>query len=172
LHYPNDKVNITFQENASLPYSTDGQVNRNLTRVSYSGGVVYADIVIDINPTALANATQQYITVTILHEMLHGYISVRNAQLQSQGYGGLATNINDHTTMASSYVTELKSGILEVFPSYPPDWAESISWGGLEGTSAYQSYATLPGWHTRNVTINAAEKGVAGAGTPRGIKCP
>jgi hypothetical protein len=107
----------------------------------------------------------------MLHEAIHAYMNYRNAFVRGQNHPeAVIHSLLQHDVMVS-YVADLKASILEAYPSYPPDWAAAIAWGGLGETVS---------WNTMNsvkkrdiINKNQAEKGrVAGPLRPVGQVCP
>ena len=81
------------------PPTTDNQGNTN--------------IVLHLNRAALANASKEMIAVTIMHEIIHGY-------LFSQGMDDLT----QHPTMYSQYVSSIQSSLQSLFPSSTVNFSE------------------------------------------------
>lgn len=167
----NDEVDITFRDVPSLPNTTDGQISPTSTGTYFERlNMVTADIIVDINNVALANATKEYLAATFLHEAIHAYIDYRNLVVQAGGYSNAVIRLDQHDVMAAAYVNQLKDAVLEIFPSYPPDYAEALAWGGLHESAAWSTKP--PAWQQAILDKNHVEKGLTGVGTQVGTGCP
>ncbi|MDR6943005.1 hypothetical protein [Mucilaginibacter pocheonensis] len=78
------------------------------------------DLSITLNKTGLSNASQEYITATIIHEALHAYL--RTSQ----------TIVNQHMDMARNYITVMADQLVKLYPNLTANDAQNLAWGGLE----------------------------------------
>jgi hypothetical protein len=141
-----------------------------------------------INPSVLANASNEYRLVTLYHEALHAYLDGELAILGTAGFNAkypavkvvarpnFSSNItrqNDyyfdegttmakvdpkHRTMADYFTQELRDAILAYNPSFPVDRATALARGGIFLNDTSNQYA------------NDAEKDVR-KGNSVGTKC-
>ena len=106
----------------------------------------------------------------MLHEAIHAYMNYRNKFALEQKHPEAIINSLFHHDVIVTYVADLKASILEAYPSYPPDWAEAIAWGGLQKTASWGAMNSVRKQEILNK--NHAERGsLAGAGTAVGTKC-
>ncbi|WP_254561396.1 hypothetical protein [Dyadobacter diqingensis] len=75
-----------------------------------------------LNSTLMANASQEFVTATIYHEVLHVFIN--------------NTETYDHNKMSTEYVTPMIQALMSWFPLSYED-AEALAWSGLQSTPAY-----------------------------------
>lgn len=124
------KYNVIISEEANLTNSQGVYVEGN-TSVSYdlNGNLV---LNIKLNSTALADATKEYISATIYHEIVHAYLRAT----------GMMSRLQQEDAIAYDYVTCLIAALQETFPSMSLDSATALSWGGLEGTPTYNNTLT------------------------------
>lgn len=167
----NDRINLTVEPNASLAgTTTDGQLGTHFTFTT--GGKLYYDINIGINPDILRNATKEYILVTIYHEALHAYLTFKRDELgetefnrQFAGisvHGGRLIGVQDpqHWTMGyTNFVNGLRDVILAYNPGFDTTRAYALALGGINNLTPAQQ------------TINQQEKNTSVAGYT-GTKCP
>jgi hypothetical protein len=107
----------------------------------------------------------------MLHEAIHAYMNYRNAFVRGQKHPeAVIHSLLQHDVMVS-YVADLKASILEAYPSYPPDWAEAIAWGGLEKTASWSVMNSVAKQEILNK--NWAERGNVASPLSRvGQACP
>jgi len=136
----NDNIELTFRENANLPIHTDGRVSNASLKYYPSSKTVAGGVTIELNPVALANASQEYMAMTILHETVHAYIDYRNEYVKAYSLGRTEGVINSymHHDVMTQYVNELQQSLKEVYPNYPDAYARALAWGGLHETVAWQ----------------------------------
>jgi hypothetical protein len=99
------------------------------------GGVypnAYSRII--LSNTNMQHASQEYIAVTIMHEILHAYFALAKWDPTMTD-----RDIRDHRQMANDYVCILADALTEMFPDMPYKEATALSWGGLELTDVYQA---------------------------------
>ena len=111
-------------ENGSLDKGTNGQAR--LVNKAFNVWVI------TLNYNDLANASQEYIAITILHEMLHVYLA-----------GG---NDSDHNVMAEKYVKPLADAIKYAGYALSYDDAIALAWGGLQGAKVGGVFQTYKAW--------------------------
>ena len=73
-------VNITIKE-ARLSSSKDAQWESDGVRGDASSDIFFLDGTITINDRYTPNATEDWILVTIMHELVHGFIAVSYTHL-------------------------------------------------------------------------------------------
>lgn len=139
----NHDVSLKFVFNSAMASNVDGHTN--------SGGVSNeATNTININ-TILTNSSQEYKAITMIHEMLHAYIStittyhifnpsfsspnwIRIQDLRNQGYVGEALS---HELMARYFIDDMVSSLQQLFPGMDTERATALAWGGLGQTSLW-----------------------------------
>jgi hypothetical protein len=84
---------------------------------------------LSLNTRALENASQEFVLVTIFHELLHAYL----------GYLKLTSGLSSsqHNLMASEYVELLSSALMEHYSISKTD-AVYLSWGGLHNSDKWK----------------------------------
>ncbi|GAA0537044.1 hypothetical protein GCM10009415_18570 [Chitinophaga japonensis] len=123
-----DKVNLSIYEEELRP-SEDG-----VTSGGQSGG--YVNIDITLNSTGLANASKEYIAVTMLHECLHAYFNVKNKwPLEDANYV-------QHQAMAGMYVEVMADALQQTYPTISRSDAIDLAWGGLDKSLAWKNIVT------------------------------
>lgn len=119
------------------------------------------------NSNNMPNSSSEYNVATIYHELLHVYLF----DLFGQPQPGVSLNINQHNYIADNYLGMLTSTLMSIFPSMTVTDAINLSWGGLEGTSAYD---LLP--LSRKAEINQTNSNynnkTNSTGTKKGTYCP
>lgn len=91
------------------------------------GGV--NEVVITVNPSMIANASKQYVTAILLHELLHGIITVRAGQQLN------TSKLQHHYMFESGGVASIYQSLAELFPTLNqdhPDHLVSLSLLGLD----------------------------------------
>jgi hypothetical protein len=124
------KSDITItQSSADLGYGnvavTTGNTNADHT---------YANIYTVLSTSQLANASQEYLVATIIHEMIHGFLYTHPPDPTAVDKNG-----RDHNQMAKDWVNTVSLVLNEYFPDLPYNDAVALSWGGLENTDAYKA---------------------------------
>lgn len=143
-------LNITFGVNPNLPANVDG-------RLGVPTGIPQRNIItynIGLNATTLANASKEYILVTLYHEAMHAYLAHRKHELgdvefakQFEGFevnGGRLIEMMDiqHSSLAyQNYITGLAGVIMAFNNSYSSERAMALAKLGI-------------------VKVNAAEKAI------------
>lgn len=99
---------------------------------------------ITLNTDVLANATQEYIAATILHEMLHVYL-------------GTSANDADHEVMSQQYVNPMANALVSMGYNISYERAVALAWGGLQETNAWRQMVDqdrVAGTHRAQDIIN------------------
>jgi hypothetical protein len=129
----NDDINLTFVEDISLQDSIDGTATLNAGGNGYQINAPHSSrllsVLISLNGNKLPYASQEYITATILHEVLHAYF------IYSQ-------TIIDHNNMADNYIMWFKNSMLNIYPNMTINDAEALAWGGLGSTWRWNNTLT------------------------------
>lgn len=141
LFNKNDNIDLVFQANPLLKNtSTDGNY------LGYAGSTngTAGTYRVGMNPDVLANASKEYILVTLYHEALHAYLDHKKRTLttlefntQFAGYtvnGGrlLMSQDPQHWPMAyANFVNGLRDVILEFNSSYDFARATALAKGGI-----------------------------------------
>ncbi|MET3878086.1 hypothetical protein [Chitinophaga sp. OAE865] len=85
-----------------------------------SGG--YKIVQVTLNTNELKNASKEYIAITILHEVVHGFFKAENKN----------PLIDDHNEMGSFYIQYMAEALKELYPTISHDDAIALSWGGIQ----------------------------------------
>jgi hypothetical protein len=119
---------------AMIPASTpirifieQGAFDPNTDAVYLPGG---SNSTIQLNTNALALASEEYVAVSLIHEIIHGYYQ----QVNGRPLG----NDADHINMAAVYVQPMAQAIVGLYGISSAN-AEALAWGGLQDTPQYQS---------------------------------
>jgi len=129
-----EQYDVTIHESTTLDDATMGE-----TKVTFKGTEqqgVYSKIDIKLNVNKLPGAYYEYVTTTIMHEIIHAYLG------EFKGVQFINNSIikNDHNTFTDyDLIGWMKDGMLQIFPYMTDREAWALCWGGLEGTNAYQS---------------------------------
>ncbi|QKJ31385.1 hypothetical protein HQ865_16980 [Mucilaginibacter mali] len=127
----NSDFNLTFLDN-TLSSTIDGtsQVQHAGASIQQGTGkriITSMDINITLNSQTLPNASQEYITATILHEVLHSYF------IQA-GYIG-----DDHDTMFNKYIPWFESALHAIYPQLDNNDLQALAYGGLLDSQAFKN---------------------------------
>lgn len=82
------------------------------------------DLNITLNSNSLPGTTEEYITVSILHEALHAYFRQTG-------------QIDDHNEMVNNYIPWFESAMHVIYPNMPPADLEALAYGGLMDSMAF-----------------------------------
>lgn len=113
--------NIVFAQNSQIPVRA---------RYKQGAGYVYQSIpdTIYINHELIGpDASQEYVSSIVLHEMAHAVITYTNSSLLTQ-----------HQTMAFDYVNSISQTLMNIYPSMSLSSARSLALQGL-GTGVYNA---------------------------------
>jgi hypothetical protein len=141
----NDSINMNIGYKV-LPNGVDAD-----TRIQLGGLTV--NLKIRMSKFVLDSSTKEYIAVTFIHEAIHAYLYLQEQNLRRhlidsatylQRFGFFswqAYNVNDphHVSMANSYITHMANAVRNYNPLVSDTIANALAWGGLSGTSAWQS---------------------------------
>lgn len=119
----NNKVQNILQNFAMSPtlsFTITQEADATKTRAAYYNP---SNQTIVLNTYVLANASQEYVTNVIYHEVLHVYLTG-------------ATALSDHNKMANDYVQPMVEA-LQTWFSIPTIDATALAWTGLQGTGAW-----------------------------------
>jgi hypothetical protein len=88
-------------------------------------------LVITLNTNVIDHASQEYIAVTIMHEVLHAYLSA---------YLGInRSNDVQHPLMVENYCVDfMADALMSLFPTMIRGDAIALAWGGLDNTPSYK----------------------------------
>lgn len=81
-----------------------------------------------LNLSALDYASDEYITATIYHEIIHNYLTVT----------GILGEVSQHEEMQKNWQTVMAEQLKLDFPNLSDEDAKGLSWGGLGDTTGYQ----------------------------------
>ena len=84
------------------------------------------DLIITLNNAALSEASEEFITATVLHEALHAYFRTSQSVL-------------DHETMVSQYIPWFTDILHSLYPDIPPLELTALAYGGLKETVGFQT---------------------------------
>ena len=116
------------------------------------------------------NSSKQYITATIIHELLHAYMDYETRVKKNPTFLNKDES-QQHEYMAANYVDDMRDIITALYPDFSVNEAEALAWGGLEGTAAYQTQVVAAGKETFKNEVNLREKNVTGTNNWRGKPC-
>lgn len=83
---------------------------------------------LSLNLAALDYASDEYITATIYHEMIHNYLTTI----------GIKDELQQHEEMQKNWQTVMAEQLKLDFPNLSDEDAKGLSWGGLGDTTGYQ----------------------------------
>lgn len=129
-----------FNQSANLAFTI-----QDFSISQYPQENAYTDVSaksITLNNFALANASQEFITKSIYHEILHIYLNV--------------SEISDHNIMAKNYVSPIASALMIQYPKLSKEDAASLAWSGLYDSKAWNKLD--PGTQKKIVDTNAQFK--------------
>lgn len=86
------------------------------------------NIDIGLNFAALEHASQEFVTATIYHEIIH-------AQLGAMGVPGN----QHHNIMADVWRPTIEAALMDAFPGLSQSDAAALAWGGLGSSTAWQN---------------------------------
>ena len=141
---------LTFVNNVTLPLNVDGNTDRPN---SYT-------IEIALNQLALAHSSSEYISATVLHEILHAYLGV--------DLGLYSRDETQHNAMANGYINTMTNILKRLYPTLNEEDAWALAWGGLGLTDAWQNLltaqqrATIIQTNTNHKNLNNANSGSYG----------
>jgi hypothetical protein len=117
-----DKYKIKFFENNSL-VDDDGNTIAGHTNVNILATGV-KEVVITINPTYLQNASKEFITAVVLHELLHGFYTLKYPN---------STFLQQHQSILNSGAGHIGETLLEIFPpGLSPSDAAALGLQGID----------------------------------------
>ncbi|GMQ26312.1 hypothetical protein Aoki45_29940 [Algoriphagus sp. oki45] len=126
-----EKFNILLEDLDLNDNSLDGITGTSFTDMAVT-------FTITINSGALASSSQEYIMVTVFHELLHAYMNYLGINMSS--------NSIDHVNMANSYLTLLSQALMEHFEIGAID-AYHLAWGGLQNTQKWSELSQTQKYH-------------------------
>lgn len=100
-----NKVNITFNQDDNLKNINGIELNGQ----SYPNGS--SNFIVDLNSTSLNVFSQERKTLTIMHEILHSYLSYEFNK------GNTLNLPNQHTVILSKYIDYMASSLEDIFPA-------------------------------------------------------
>lgn len=133
--YESDKmVEVNFSEGPSTDFPDlfhDGITDGTEAGDSISDPARFVRINTKLN-TAIASGSKEYVSATIIHEIIHGYYKVE--------YGRESTNPWDHGQMVGDlYFNRMKYALQELFPGLSDIDAQALVWIGLQDTDQYKN---------------------------------
>jgi hypothetical protein len=117
----NDKINLDLSQVGYL------DADESASTSAYKQGEIL-NVEIFFNENTLPSRSKEFIMATVYHELLHAIL-----------YSNYVSPIQQHTQMASQYVNILALALMEHFPNLSMSEANHLSWGGLQGTAAWNS---------------------------------
>lgn len=149
-----DNVSIEFYEahNGNTEFG-----HARLTRMG-ENMLIYVTLNLDL----LHGSSQELITATIYHEILHAVFDARKVLTNdiltwSEAFA--------HHIMSAAYINKMTLALREIFPGLSHDDAEALSWGGLEGTPAWTNLSPADA-NARLLRADQFE-----IGKPKGLRC-
>ncbi|PSL46327.1 hypothetical protein CLV51_103305 [Chitinophaga niastensis] len=89
-----------------------------------------------LNTNQLKNASQEFITATLMHETLHAYMLGHPPDPTVADKNG-----RDHNQMVKDYINIIADALSEIFPNLLWEDALALAWGGLDETDTYINMA-------------------------------
>ncbi|WP_316805422.1 hypothetical protein [Pedobacter nototheniae] len=156
----NSDINLDFGDKIYANTGTDGGALITKAVRNPNGSVAKMDITITLNSGILPNASQEYITATILHESLHAYFDYKN---------GVGDENGQHIIMASQpYISKFSAAMQKIYPNMSGEDALALAWGGLEGTPDYDTYKLAEPYKVGQMYLANSEY----RDGSKGSKCP
>ena len=102
---------------------------------------------ITLNTDIMENASQEYIAVTLMHEVLHAYLGA---------YFGIdRSNDVQHPLMVENYCVDFMANALRsMFPNMSMDDALALSWQGLDNTPSYNAKSLAERFRLQTINDN------------------
>jgi len=148
-----DSFNMNFLDVKSLPDTIDGVTD-------CAGNIPHiftADI--KLNANTLSTASKEYIAATIMHEVIHAYLTLY----------GTNGSLNQHTDMATNYLSIMAIDLKLLYPGITEEDATALSWGGLGETQLWKDLVRdHPDQANKIVDINNQYKNATGT---KGTRC-
>lgn len=116
---------------------------------------------IRLNISALDSASREYIAATIFHEAAHAWIDYlykTNSQEAEE----------HHNKLATQWFDKMKDALIEMFPNLTKQYAEDLTWGGLQNTIRFQSLDLI----TQNRILHTNNEFKKSKRTKKGTSCP
>jgi len=153
----NSSINLNFLD-GNIPQPTNGIVRDAVTTGTSQGALINGNyklnLTITLNLPSLQNASQEYITATIIHEAIHAYLDYTK------------TITNQHLVMATSYIQLMANTLISMY-GISPDDATALAWGGLED-DAGALWTDNMAQFQRDVILNTNNAYITGT---KGTKC-
>lgn len=125
----NTSFNLTFRESTSLPNNTGGVAIGKSN--SFNGTMEKLNVEIQLNVNTLQNASQEYISMVIIHESIHAYLYSKGIIGDPWPFG---EHLNaQHEIMWVNYVDFISNYLVENFGTPLKD-ANSLAMEGLHRT--------------------------------------
>jgi hypothetical protein len=142
-----DGITQTIAIDGHYIYEPDGVTIQRITDIK---GM---DVRITLNSTTLPNASEEYITATILHEALHAYFRAGN-------------NVSsfDHNTMVNQYIPWYEAIMSSMYVSMSTPDLRGLAYGGLMNEAAFTTsteYAMKNAYSLINDSYKGARSGTA-----------
>ncbi|MBN8837064.1 MAG: hypothetical protein J0I09_07385 [Sphingobacteriia bacterium] len=125
------KFNIVITEVTNLVDNNGNSLDGH-TKTVFNPNTGVLDITLQLNSSTLPDATLEFTTATILHEILHAYLRAT----------GVVGKIEQENRIASKYVSTIYNSLKNSFPNFSDDKALAIAWGGLDGTPTWNNNLT------------------------------
>jgi len=125
----NTSLNLTFTSSTSLPNSTGGVAIGQ--RTSINGNVEKLNVEIQLNENTLPNASQEYISMVIIHEAVHAHLYSKGIIGDPWPFGEHANA--HHEIMWVNYISFISNYLVENFGTPLKD-ANSLAMEGLHRT--------------------------------------
>lgn len=151
----NTNFDLNFYQSTGFPDSLDGETN--CQGLPATQNYFIADVT--LNGNTMPKASAEYIAATIIHEVLHAYMT----------FSGKLGEFNQHTTMANDYIYTMQKDLQKMFPNMSDNDAIALSWGGLGDTQAWKDMLNNdPDKANTIVDINKQYKNATGS---KGSRC-
>jgi len=100
----------------------------------------------------LNNASQEYITATILHEAVHAWIDYQ------YGHGSPEANIQHNLMAQNDRFNMMRDALMEMFPNLSLQAATDLTWGGLKNTNAFSQLSATEQQRILQINYNYRER--------------
>jgi hypothetical protein len=161
----NDKVNIIFKTDSTLPIGTNGVTSFDNTTFQANGTI---NFYIRLNTYLLRNSAKELIAKTMIHEAVHAYIGYYWSQYLQGAIDSLEFKTRfplvwqyknkgqaQHQQMAINYLNTIKNFTLGYNPAIFDSVNTALAWNGLTWT---QPWTVLGDDTTRMLEIYQAAK--------------
>jgi hypothetical protein len=117
----NDQYRIKYLQDTSLVDSVGNPISGRTTVGPLSNGA--RQVTITLNPNHLQNASKEFVSTVVLHELVHAYLTIRYPNL---------TKTQQHQQILNSFAGSIASSLNELFPALPLSDLYSLGLSGID----------------------------------------